>query len=116
MNWNIQHDFLINALEKYCDREFPQMAQVLVTSRIGVISTYSHYEDAQTYEPLVEGLKNEYQVWKDTGYEHNPHTEFIVIFGASDSNVHKEIKLLVTDYEFVDTEDFLEIKKAHITI
>lgn len=115
MIWNIQHDFLINALEKYCNGEFPQMAQVSVTSLIGAISVYAHNnEDTQTYEPLVDGLANEYQVWKNTGCGHNSHTEFFVLFEVSDSNVHKEIKVFVTDYEFVDNDDFLEIKKAHI--
>lgn len=111
---NIQRDFLINALEKYYNREFPQMAQVKVTSLIDVKSVYSHYKDAQTYEPLVEGLENEYQVWKNTECGHNSHTEFIVLFEVLDSNVRKEMKVCVTDYEFVDKDDFLEIKKAHI--
>lgn len=114
MIWDIQHDFLINALEKYCNGEFPQMAQVMVTSLIDAKSVYSHYKDAQTYEPLVEGLENEYQVWKNTECGHNSHTEFFVLFEVFDSNVRKEMKVCVTDYEFVDKDDFLEIKKAHI--
>lgn len=115
MIWNIKHDFLINALEKYCDREFPQLVQVVATSLLGVHSTYAHDEDVQTYEPLIEGFANEYQVWKNTKCGHNSHTEFIVLFEVSDSNVRKEMKVFVTDYEFVDKDDFLEIKKAHIT-